>query len=404
MLRQTLFIAKKQDESACLMDILCGFGCYGAMENVLPSAQAPSSHWWNASGKWVWSIVLVMTLALVLMARIYFGIWLLHYVNHSLQNIKGYEGSVEAIDLHLYRGAYKIRNLKIFKKVGHIPTPFIAIEDTDLSLQWGALFHGRIVAKAHLYKPVLNFAVAKSGAVTQTGVETDWTKTIRDLMPLDINLVTFEQGKLTYQDFSKSSKVDIYIHQMKGDAHNLRNVVDKTQPLPSRIIIDGNSIGGGKLRIDGKMNILKRIPDMDLDTQLENVNLPALSNYSNAYASVDIRKGSLSVYSELIVKDNRVSGYIKPIATNIALIDLHKDANPIKIVWQSVVAVVLEIFTNHHHEQFATKIKLDGRLDNVGTDTWTTIGGIIHNAFVSAFKKGIDNETPRPKSFTSKPQ
>ena len=82
--------------------------------------------------------------------------------------------------------------------------------------------------------------------------------------------------------------------------------------------------------------------------------------------------------------------YIKPIATDVSLIDLRKSTNPLKLAWESVVAVVVTIFTNHTADQFATKIPLEGRLDNISTDTWAAIGGIIHNAFVEAFKKGIE--------------
>ncbi len=332
----------------------------------------------------------LLLLILLLTARLYLNIWLLDYVNDTLANIKGYQGSVEDINIDLYRSAYRIHNLKIFKKTGNIPTPFIAILDADLSIQWSALFHGRIVSDVNLTKPVINFAVA--GSDKQTGVEADWTNTIKALTPIDINHVTFRQGKLTYQDFSSNPRVNIYIHNMEGEVRNLRNVVDKSHPLPSELRLSGDSIGNGKLQVQGRLNILKPVPDMDLDIKLENVSLPALNDYSEAYAAIDIRKGDLSVYSQFIIKNNNVSGYIKPIASHIALIDLNKSSNPIKVAWESVVSVIIEIFTNHPKDQFATKIKLEGRLDNISTDTWSAISGIVRNAFISAFKKGFDKD------------
>ncbi len=361
------------------MEILYGLGCYKRM-----NLHSIPRKYYIIGG------ILTILLIPLIVARIYLGVWLLEYVNRTLNNIEGYKASVESINIDLYRGAYRINHIKIRKKVGNIPTPFIDIDTADLSIQWTALFHGRIVSSLDLIKPTLNFAVNKSGTAAQTGANVDWTKPIKDLAPIDINHVTFEQGKLTYQDFSATPKVDIYIHNMSGELFNLRNVVDKAQPLPSKITLKGDSIGGGALRIGGKMNILKPVPDMDIAAQLENVNLRALNDYSNAYAAIDIRQGNLSVYSEIAVKNNHVSGYVKPIATNIALIDLRKSANPVKVVWESVVSVVIEIFTNHNKEQFATKIPLEGNLDDINTDTWSAIGGIIHNAFVSALKKGVD--------------
>lgn len=336
--------------------------------------------------------IAAVVLVPLIVVRLYMNAWLLDYINGVLGDIPGYHGSVDAIDIDLYRGAYRAHNLKVVKNTGHIPVPFVDIETVDLSIQWGALLHGRIVSDAELYRPVINFAVNRAGTAEQTGANVDWTKPIKDLMPIDINVVTFNEGKLTYQDFSTNPKVNLYINHMAGEVRNLRNVVDASQPLPSTLIIKGDSIGKGDLNIKGRLNILKPVPDMDLDLKLENVNLPALSDYTNAYAAIDIRKGNLNVYSELVLKNNRISGYIKPIATNIALIDLEKDANPIKAVWQAVVAVVVQVFTNLPKDQFATKIPLEGNLDNIDTDTWSAIAGIVRNAFISAFKKGWDSD------------
>lgn len=336
--------------------------------------------------------ILIFLLASVIAARLYLNTWLLDYVNNVLKTIPGYEGSADSIDIALYRGAYRVHGLKLYKKTGDIPTPFISIDTTDLSIQWGALFHGRIVSDADLVRPVLNFAVGRSGETEQTGAGVDWSKPIKDLMPIDINLVTFREGKLTYQDFSTNPKVNIYIHNMKGELRNLRNVVDASKPLPSWIKAEGDSIGGGTMKIRGRMNILKPTPDMDMNVKLENVDLRALSDYSNAYAAIDIRKGELDVYSEFVVKDNRINGYIKPIATHMSLIDLSKQTNPVKLVWETLVATVVEIFHNQPRDQFATKIPISGSLDNVETNGWSTLAGIVRNAFISAFKKKLDHD------------
>ena len=336
--------------------------------------------------------ILGLLIVAIIIVRIYLSAWLLDYVNNVLNNIDGYKGSVEGISVHLYRGAYEIDGLKIYKKNGNIPTPFVDIAKIDLSLQWGALIHGRIVSDVELDKPIINFAINKNDTVKQTGKGVDWNKPIRDLMPIDINVVTFNDGKLSYQDFSASPKVNLYIHHMDGELRNLRNVVDKTKPLPSQMSIHGDSIGGGKLAMRANMNILKPVPDMDLDLKLENANLTAFSNFTNAYGAIDIKSGKLSVYSELAIKNSHVSGYVKPIATDISLIDLRKAGNPFKLAWDTAVAVVVEVFTNHSTGQFATKVPLEGDLGKGGisTDTWAAIGGILHNAFIEAMKKGVD--------------
>ncbi len=339
---------------------------------------------------WKWRILLGIAAVLVvilIVVRLYLGVWLLNYVNGVLGHIQGYQGSVESINIDLYRGAYRINKLVLNKKEGAIPTPFIAIQTADLSLQWGALFDGRIVSNITLTKPVINFAVNKSAS--QNGADVDWTKPIKDLMPIDINRVAFEDGSVAYKDFSSTPQVDVFIHHMDGEVQNLRNVQSAGEPLPSPIDIKGSSIGDGTLKIHGRLNILKPTPDMNILMSLENVNLPALNNYSEAYAAFDFKQGNFGLYSQLVIKDSQVSGYVKPMATNLS-VDILKSANPIQIAWDTTVAAILKIFTNISKDQFATRVDLQGNLNNIDTNTWSMIGGILKNAFINAMSKGFD--------------
>lgn len=338
------------------------------------------------------SVLVFLGLALV-GARLYLPVWLTAYVNKTLQNIPGYTGSVRNVDVALLRGAYVIDDLKLLKKAKDIPVPFLDVKRTDLSLQWGALFKGEVVGDVTLYAPIINFAVGKSGKTSQTGLNTDWSKPIRELMPLDINWLEINNGKVTYQDFSTHPKVDLFITDLYLKSTNIRNVDDKKVALPSTLTARGKSIGNGDLRIDGNLNILKKIPDMDLKGKLESVDLPALNTYAKAYAGIDFNKGRFDLYSNLKVKDGKVSGFAKPIATNVDLIDWKKPmTNPFSALWESIVSIGFELFENQSKDQFATQIVLEGTIDNPQTDFWSTLSGILHNAFVKAYSNTVKRE------------
>lgn len=341
------------------------------------------------SRKWhiIIGCIALLLIGLLIGARLYLSVWLLDYVNNVLSHINGYQGSVESINIDLYRSAYRINKLVINKVDGKIPTPFVAIDKTDFSLQWGSLLHGRIVSDATLTHPVINFAVNKSAS--QTGENVDWTKPIKDLMPIDINHVHFDDGSITYQDFSSTPQVNIYIRHMEGEVKNLRNVKDKDHPLPSTLEVKGSSIGNGDLKIKGRMNILKEVPDMNLLLALENVNLPALNNYSEAYGAFNFNSGKFNLYSKIIEKDGHISGYVKPMVTDLS-VDVFKTANPLEVVWSTIVAATLKVFTNLPRDQFATKVELEGNAGNIDANTWSALGGIFRNAFISAMTKGFD--------------
>jgi len=339
------------------------------------------------------AIIFLVILAMgLLAARLYLPVLIKDLVNQQLADIPGYEGEVQDIDIHLYRCAYTIHQLEIRKTGSGIPVPFANIETMDMAVQWNALLHGRVVAVIRVDKPILNFAVNPQGTQTQTGQGIDWAERVKKLAPIDINSVKITNGKVAYRDFSTDPKINLHIHNISGEVQNLRNVVDKDQPLPSLVVFRGDSIGNGKLQVFGRMNALATPTEMEMSLKLEKVDLPAINQYFQAFALIDVKKGDFDLYSEFKVHKGYVDGYVKPIATHVSLIDLQKDANPIDVAWEAVASLVLEIFTNHSKDQFATKIPISGNINDVNTDSWAAIIGIFHNAFIEALKKGPDGE------------
>ncbi|HYI78457.1 MAG TPA: DUF748 domain-containing protein [Chryseolinea sp.] len=347
--------------------------------------------------KTIW-IILGSILLLLVVGRLMLPYFVTRYVNKVLANIEGYEGSISDVDIHLMRGAYSIHDLKLFKVNGHEKVPFIDIATTDLSVEWPALFKGSLVGEVIFEKPQLNFIGGdgdenkKPGNDTQTGENVDWTKPIKELMPLQINRLEIVNGSVFFYDFTTKPKVDIHLDSLQLIATNLNNAENENVRLPSNVIATARSLGGGKLSINMDINVLKEIPDLDLNLKFEQINMPALNDFFVAYSKVDIERGTFNLYSELVVKDSKISGYVKPLAQNIKIVDWDKDKeNPINLVWQGIVSAVAEFFENQKEDQFATKVPLEGNLENINSGVWPTIWNVFRNAFVQAFARNTDN-------------
>ncbi len=67
--------------------------------------------------------------------RLYLPVCATDHVNNTLNNIKGYTGFIFAVDIHLYRCAYTIHNLKLSKNVKSTSVPFLDIKNTNFSVQ-----------------------------------------------------------------------------------------------------------------------------------------------------------------------------------------------------------------------------------------------------------------------------
>src|SRR5262245_52209197 len=108
------------------------------MRRSKPPSTLRRSRRWMRRG-----IVVVAGVAVVLLGlRLALPGYLLSYVNRTLDQSPDYDGRVGGIDIHLWRGAYRIHDIQIVKTTHSVPVPFFAGKQVDFSLDWKSLFHG----------------------------------------------------------------------------------------------------------------------------------------------------------------------------------------------------------------------------------------------------------------------
>lgn len=335
--------------------------------------------------------ILIGIIVLLIAIRIYLPYGIIKYVNKTLDNIPGYSGYITDVDLQLYKGSYSIDSLHILKQDSSVLVPFFSTDRIDLSVQWKALFDGSIVGEIELINPELNFVAAKDTTQEQYGEDVDWTKPIKELMPLQINRFAVTNGRIHFRNFDTRPRINLYIEDLFMVATNLNNAESNDLKLPSNLSVTATSIGGGKLDISGSMNLLKQIPDMDLNGKFEGVNLPALNDFLKAYAKLDAEKGNFDLYSEVVINDGKLTGYVKPLITDLKLVDWSEDKDkPLQMIWEGIAGVVIELFENQKKDQFATKTPFQGDLNQPDVKIMPTIWNIFSNAFVNAFNQSID--------------
>lgn len=346
----------------------------------------------KARKRWILPISIIVGIIAIRLALPYVVI---KYVNKVLDDIPGYTGSIEDVDLHLWRGAYEIEKLKLDEIKDEVPVPFVLIEKVDLSVQWEALFKGAVVGEVVMHRPEIIFAAGSSEGTGQTGEDTDWTEPLKELMPLTINRFEVVNGKVSYLDLYSKPEVDIYVENLALVIHNLNNVEDKNKKLPSTLKAKGTSIGDGKLEVDMQMNALKQVPDFDANLSFTEVDMKSLNNFLKAYGKFDVEKGQFNLYSEIVLNEGNFSGYVKPVMEDIKILNWEKDSkdkdNIFQFMWEGIVGVAGEIFENQSKDQVATRVPIEGKVDNVKTDTWKTILNILRNAFIEAFNREIDH-------------
>jgi len=340
--------------------------------------------------KWVLPGIVI----LIIIIRLILPHIVLHYANKTLANMKGYYGHIEDIDLAIIRGAYKVDSIYLNKSdtVSGKQTPFFSASLIDLSIEWKALFKGSIAGKISMDRPVLIFTKDKVEPKQVVKDSADFKKVLDGFMPLDINRFEITNGRIQYKDNTSVPKVAIEMNRFHLLAQNLRNSYDSSAVLPASVNATA-SVYDGILKLDAKLNPLGSNPTFDMSAELKNTNLVKLNDFFQAYAKVDVNKGTFGLYSEVAAKDNQFAGYVKPLIKDLDILgkEDRKD-NIFQKIWEGIAGGVGEIFQNQKKDQVATKIPFRGRLDNPRTNIWFALGTVLQNAFIHALQPSIDNE------------
>jgi hypothetical protein len=326
------------------------------------------------------------------------------YVNNTLQGLNGYAGSVADIDISLWRGAYEIRELDIRKTGGKVPVPFVSAETVDLSVEWSALLHGRIVAKINLFDPKVNFVSAKKPEKKQTKVDESWTDTVKSLVPFDINRVGIHNGQIHYRDFDADPRVDVFIQKFNATVRNLTNSDKFGNTLYATFDGSALAMGSGKIQFKGSLDPYAAKPTFAFLFSLNDLQLKQLNPFLRAYASVDAEGGTFAMDAEFKASRGKFDGYVKPFIKDLKVLTWKEDQNVFNKLWEGTVQLIGDLFENHSKDRIATRIPFHGTVDNPSPNLLATIGGIIQNAFLKALQRGLEGSVNLGKSSLAQQQ
>ncbi|MDB6125149.1 MAG: hypothetical protein JWQ71_4142 [Pedosphaera sp.] len=320
------------------------------------------------------------------------------YVNRTIDRNPLYTGSIGLVEIHLLRGAYSIRDVRLNKTTGNVPVPLFSAKRIDFAIQWNALIHRRVVARVLMEQPELNFVDAPGEGETQTGAGGPWLKMIQDLSPFTINRAVIRDGMVHFRTYQEKKPVDVYLSQVEGTIDNLSNIQSETTPLVATVAATALVMDQAKLEFKMTLDPFAYRPTFHFVLRILGLDVTKINDLALTYGKFDFKRGWFDLVIETDAKEGQLTGYVKPLFRDLKVFSLQQDIkedNVLQFFWQAMVGAVTKVFKNQPRDQFGTLIPFSSDASgSTSTDILATLGNLLRNAFVRAYLPRLES-TPQ---------
>ncbi|UZE27728.1 DUF748 domain-containing protein [Pseudomonas asplenii] len=325
-----------------------------------------------------------------------------NYLNEKLADMGDYRGQVTDVDLALWRGAYRINGLEIVKVSGKVPVPFLKAPSIDLSVSWKSLWDNHaVVAEVQFSEPELNFVDggANNRQASQTGEGTDWRAQLGKLLPITLNEVRIDNGRISFRNFNSSPPVNLQATEVNASLYNLTNVVNLKGRRDARFEGKALLLGHAPLETTATFDPLSNFEDFEFRLRATGIELRKVNDFASAYGKFDFNGGSGDVVIEAQAEKGKLTGYIKPLLHNVEVFDWQQDVENqdkslLRSVWEAIVGAGETLLKNQQKNQFATRVELSGSVHQQDVSAFAAFLQILRNGFIQAFNARY--EQPKP--------
>jgi hypothetical protein len=337
-------------------------------------------------------IVLAVILLLIIV-RIFLPSIIKTGLNWYLGNkIVSYEGHIDDFDLTLYRGAYQVQGLDLWKKGLDKKSALVHADEIDLSLAWRALLRGQLLGDLTIDGLKLNFIDSESRKKKQFGgEEKNWNQVLKKVIPVSIESLKIRHSEVHFVNRDYRVPVDIYADQLSLDATNLRNTDRKDILLPSQASLEGRIQKDAKFKVKGQINLLRDPMAFNMDGEMNQFNLQKLNNFFIVYGPFTFTQGSLSLFSEVATREGMIKGYVKPFFKDVKMI-----ANQERFVsakhglFEILLGTANIILKNPGPDATATKLEFEGSLKSPDVNAWGAVLASLKNAFGTPLEPKVE--------------
>ena len=177
------------------------------------------------------------------------------------------------------------------------------------------------------------------------------------------------------------------------DLH-MSNFSNQLSQGTAQVRLKAKFMGSGSTTATANFRPEKAGPDFDLYIKIEESQLTAMNDVLRSYGDFDVSAGIFSMVTELHVKDDKITGYIKPFFKDMKVYDGRKDKErgTIHQMREIVIGGVATLLENRKHQEVATKVDISGPASKPETSTWQIVVELFRNAFFKAILPSFEKE------------
>ncbi|GAB7027324.1 DUF748 domain-containing protein [Geotalea toluenoxydans] len=163
---------------------------------------------------------------------------------------------------------------------------------------------------------------------------------------------------------------------------------------PAKAELSGKFMGSGITKASAEFRPEKNGPDLDLQVKIEDTRLKDMNDLFRAYGNFDVSAGFFLFYADIHVRNDRVSGYLKPLFKDIKVYDRRRDQEKTVFhkLYEMLVGGVANLLENRPREEVATVVDIAGPVTKPQTSTWQVLAQLVTNAFFKAILPGFERE------------
>ncbi len=249
------------------------------------------------------------------------------------------------------------------------------------------------VALGYLHAPATQDAEARRVKETGKLIEKENN---RPSVDISVNELDVTHSSFSYSDRTTDPNYRMFFSDVDIALKNLSN---HPQKGIADLAFRGKFMGSGDTNVSGKFLASQGGPAFDLNVAVQNTDLPSMNDILRAHGKFDVAEGKFTVFSEISIRNGDISGYVKPMFSDLVVYQYEKDKNT-SILHQAkelMIGGASHLFKNRSTQQVATKVDLSGKLTGPDVSTWQAIVQVLHNAFIEAILPGFDRAL-RPES------